>query len=145
MFSAVARFSARACVTRSGERAEPWRGPGASVRDESGIGLRRGLDRARKARSPEMAAKYDDGAEHGGMDRGIDRRRVLGAAAAVAGAVGVGAAVGGCSDDSSGTGAAAGASGAATGSAGPTSSPSASASVAEEDLPGDDDWRIITA
>jgi hypothetical protein len=92
----------------------------------------------------------DDGANSGAKDGatrgGMDRRQVLGAAAAVAGAVGVGAAVvGGCSDDSAGTGAAASASGAATGSAEPTSSPSVSAPAAEEDLPGDDDWRIITS
>jgi len=53
--------------------------PAASVRDEPGIGSRRGLDRARKVSCPEMS--------------GMDRRQVLGAAAAVAGAVGLGAAV----------------------------------------------------
>ena len=78
-----------------------------------------------------------DGIERGG----IDRRRVLGAAAAVAGAVGLGAAVAGCSDNSGG-GSPAGASGTAT--AGSPSAQRASGTVAEEDLPGDDNWRIIT-
>lgn len=74
----------------------------------------------------------------------MDRRRVLGVAAAVAGAAGVGAAViGGYGDSGSGhsSGSAAAGSTPPTGAATSTTS----APVAEADLPGNNDWRIINS
>ena len=99
-----------------------------------------------------MAARHGAGKRAGDRNEepdrasrsGMDRRRVLGAAAAVAGAVGVGAAVvGGCGDNSASAGVAASVGESATATS--ASTPSASAPVAEEDLPGNNDWRIITA
>jgi hypothetical protein len=83
----------------------------------------------------------------------MDRRRVLGAAAAVAGVAGLGAAiVTGCSDGSapssgSGSGSRAGAdsgAGASANASGSAGAHGTSVPVAEEDLTGDNDWRIIT-
>lgn len=72
----------------------------------------------------------------------MDRRKVLGVAAAVAGAAGLGAAViGGCDSGGNSSGSAA-AAGSASGAGTPTST--ATTPVAEQDLPGNDDWRIIT-
>jgi hypothetical protein len=75
---------------------------------------------------------------HENERRGIDRRRVLGAAAAVAGAAGLGAAVAGCSDSHAG---------APVSEASPskTAISTASAPVAEQDLPGDPGWRLTSA
>src|ERR1700737_2270595 len=65
----------------------------------------------------------------------MDRRRVLGAAAAVAGVAGLGAAVSGCSDQHTA---------APVGESSPSKGPTASASVAEQDLPGNADWRLTS-
>jgi hypothetical protein len=74
-----------------------------------------------------------DDAGHG---RGIERRRVLGAAAAVVGAAGLGLTAAGCSDSGGGAGASSTASrGAAKAAAAPR---------AEEDLPGNADWRLTS-
>ena len=75
--------------------------------------------------------------ENGG---GIERRRVLGTAAAVVGAVGLGGAAAGCSDSGGGARTGAGAqssSSARSGGAG-------GAGSAEQDLPGDAGWRLAS-
>ena len=69
----------------------------------------------------------------------MDRRRVLGAAAAVAGVAGLGAAVSGCSDPQ-----AAASGGEGSPSKNPTATATASAIAAEQDLPGNTDWRLTS-
>lgn len=103
-----------------------------------------GADAGRRRSDTDTDAGSDTGT--GG---GIDRRRVLGVAAAVAGVAGLGATVAGCSDSGPGTG-----SGTDTGSAGAASAKAAGAGsgngsgsgpgTAEQDLPGDSEWRITS-
>ncbi len=92
---------------------------------------------ARKRQADQETAREPADRDEAGR-QGMDRRRVLGVAAVVAGAgaAGISAAViGGCGDDGSGSPAAVGSGSAA---------PSRAAPVAEQDLAGDSDWRIIT-
>ncbi len=73
---------------------------------------------------------------------GLDRRRMLGVAAGAAG-VGLAAAVAGCGGSRSGSGSARGAASAVSTPTTATRT-SAPAAVAEEDLAGNDDWRITS-
>jgi hypothetical protein len=74
--------------------------------------------------------------------RGMERRRVLGAAAAVVGAVGIGGTAAGDSHPSTGPAAARNSSSGLTGT---SAAGSPGAAGAEQDLPGNADWRLRSA
>ncbi len=87
---------------------------------------------------------------HAPSHAGIDRRKVLGVAAAIAGVAGLGVAIAetagsGPSSDSGSSSHSGPGTGASSGPSGPGNQGAGTHGVAEEDLPGDSRWRITSA